>query len=379
MTTGNVHGDDAGRGRRTAGDAGNAPWSRQNLGLKLMFAHRALMADFVLSFLHEYMRMLDLTTLEQLATEQTSTRPDRRFTGTAWRAEERDAARLPGFILVEFQAWIDPEMAERMARYNRGIRLAWVRGPESAGGSDDARKLAGLLPVVLYTGRAQWTASRYRKGESANEVFKEFQPPPRYKLIDLARSRCEDLDGTSVFAVVQQIWRAESLDEVAALWSEMTRRALARGGEGACVAAAAGVLELLEQTEGPAASRHAPKEGRKPTERAAMSLLEERSKEWTRQSFEEGRAEGAKQARAERAAMLLRQAERKFGPEARERLAGVATAGADPAGLARLADWIIDSDTLDELLARVETGPQRTSPETSLGSDGGEAESAEKC
>lgn len=384
MTTENIHGDDAGRGRRAAGNAAGAFWSRHSLSLKLMFAHPALMVDFMLSFLPEYARMLDLTTLGRPKLDLASIRPDRRFTGTVWQAAERAVARLPGFVLVEFQAWIDPEMAEYMARYNRGVRLAWVADAKSAGESDEGPQIAGLLPVVLYTGRAQWTASLYRKGESANEVFKKFQPPPRYKLVDLARSRCEDLDGTSVFAVVQQICRAESLEEVAALWSEMTRRALARGGEGACVATAACVMELLEQTGEPAANRNAAKEGRDRAEQAAILLLEERAKQWNRQWFEKGLAEGAKEARAEQAAMLLRLAEWKFGPEAAEWLAGIATAGAARGDLARLGDWIIDCRTLQELLARVgmapvETEPPRTSAETPRGPDGEEAGSTNVC
>jgi len=88
----------------------------------------------------------------------------------------------------------------------------------------------------------------------------------------------------------------------------------------------------------------------------AMSWVDERWAQWTRYLLEKGE----RRARAEQAAMLLRQAELKFGAEAVEGLAGVGTSGEGPAGLslARLSEWIIDCATLKELLERVENGAE---------------------
>jgi len=111
----------------------------------------------------------------------------------------------------------------------------------------------------------------------------------------------------------------------------------------------------------------------------AMLEVEDRVTAWRRKLLEKGerrgRALGAEEGRAagikegehrgrkkgvkegERRG-LLRIAELKFGPEAMEGLAGVATPDQGPNGLslARLGEWIIDCETLEELLARLENG-----------------------
>jgi len=206
---------------------------------------------------------------------------------------------------------------------------------------------------VLYTGRAPWTASRYLKGEGSGKDWGDLQPRPQYVLVDLSRSECDDLGGKSVFAVVQRLHCAE-LKEVLPLLRELTRRATALGGESACLAAGKFAVELLRplgMTEelGAAIAEAAKGDGEMPE--GVMLELEDGMPTWYRKLIERGRAEGVQEGRV---AMLLRFAKQRFGPEAAERLAGVATAGSGPADLALLSDWIIECGTADELLKRVE-------------------------
>lgn len=65
-------------------------------------------------------------------------------------------------------------------------------------------------------------------------------------------------------------------------------------------------------------------------------------------------AEGAAQARADERALLCRQADRKFGGRAAQRLSARIDGVTDPKRLAEVGDWIIDCGTEAEFLTRTE-------------------------
>ena len=66
----------------------------------------------------------------------------------------------------------------------------------------------------------------------------------------------------------------------------------------------------------------------------------------------EGIAQGRTEARADERALLRRQAGRKFGSRASERLSALIEGVSDPERLAEVGDWIIDCRTEAEFLAR---------------------------
>ena len=70
------------------------------------------------------------------------------------------------------------------------------------------------------------------------------------------------------------------------------------------------------------------------------------------QGVERGVTEGVALARADERARLCRQADRKFGGRAAERLSARIDGVTDPARLAEVGDWIIDCGTEAEFLAR---------------------------
>ena len=74
---------------------------------------------------------------------------------------------------------------------------------------------------------------------------------------------------------------------------------------------------------------------------------------WLAKWREEGRTEG-------RAEVVRRQAARKFGEETAERLAGRLAEVADPERTAEVGEWLLECESGEELLARVE-GLCRTS------------------
>ena len=91
---------------------------------------------------------------------------------------------------------------------------------------------------------------------------------------------------------------------------------------------------------------------RKATTMAQVMTEYERSlEEFGRRRERKGRAEGRTQ---ERTAVLVRQARRRFGAEAGDRLAGLFGTPADAGRLASAEEAVIDCATAEELLRRVE-------------------------
>ena len=88
-----------------------------------------------------------------------------------------------------------------------------------------------------------------------------------------------------------------------------------------------------------------------------VTLLEERVQRWTREWLEEGRAEGMERGLARGLAhergLLCRQASRRFGADAGERLAAVLAEVADPARLEEAGDLIVDCASGEELIGRL--------------------------
>ena len=86
------------------------------------------------------------------------------------------------------------------------------------------------------------------------------------------------------------------------------------------------------------------------------TLLEANLNKWKAGVIQQGIARGMKkgeaQARADQRAQLQRQAGRKFGGGAGERLSALIEGESDPERLAEVGDWIIDCGSEAELLAR---------------------------
>ena len=82
------------------------------------------------------------------------------------------------------------------------------------------------------------------------------------------------------------------------------------------------------------------------------TFYEANAKKWRAGVLQEGIAQGRTEARADERALLRRQAGRKFGSRASERLSALIDGVSDPERLAEVGDWIIDCATEDEFLAR---------------------------
>ena len=84
--------------------------------------------------------------------------------------------------------------------------------------------------------------------------------------------------------------------------------------------------------------------------REAATMLDDKVIDWTMQWREEGRVEGRNEGQA---AVICRQAARKFDPETAERLAGRLAKIPDPERLAEVGEWLLECASGEELLDRV--------------------------
>lgn len=89
-------------------------------------------------------------------------------------------------VLIEHQSRVDPLMAARLYVYTARALEAWCRAHPRE------RRVPAVLPLVLYNGRAPWTASRSLQGlnqlpPDLTDEGRAFLPQLRYGLDDLRR------------------------------------------------------------------------------------------------------------------------------------------------------------------------------------------------
>lgn len=125
-----------------------------------------------------------------------------RYADMVWRV---DGPVAPFYVLVEFQASIDRQMAQRMKVYF-GLLSQDL-------GAQKKRELLDLLPVVVYSGRRKWPSAVQARAD----WLKSYQEGKVYFLID------EDVAGNSVIGEVIRLVRGDSLAEIVT----STRRLLA--------------------------------------------------------------------------------------------------------------------------------------------------------
>ena len=318
---------------------------------------------------------LDFETLTPMPASYVGRDLRQRHGDLVWRIRFRDEGWLYVLLLLEFQATVDAAMSVRMLSYTALLYERLV-----ADGVLRAHKsLPPVLPVVIYNGRAAWTAAVEMSDlvVSGGEALSRYQPSQRYYLLDETRLSDAELPsgnlvssliglektrGRSAFGERLQglieLLRGqddEELREVFATWVTTVLRMPSR-----LRSVAQDPLARLEE---------------------AQTMLEETVQEWTREWVEQGRAEGVEQGRAEgveqgraegveqgraegveqgraegveqERMLLCRLAMRKFDAASGEGLSAALAGVTDPDRLAQVGDWIIECETAADLLARV--------------------------
>ena len=227
------------------------------------------------------------------------------------------------------------------------------------------RKMPAVLPVVLYTGEARWTAPR-EVGELVQPVpavLAAYRPTQRHVVLDARHVGVEDLPESNLVTAVVR------LEQTRTPWDlvEVARRLRRPDDDGLRRVLGRWVREVAESFAPPGEAFGA----ELTLEEVEMTVVE-RAREWSRQLIREGREQGIEQGReqgreqglAHERALLRRMAALRFGAATAERLEEVLAGVADPGRLAEVGEWLVRCETGDEFLARAtaartESGPSK--------------------
>ena len=307
-------------------------------GLKRIFSHARVVEELVRSHLAHWAGALDFATLEPLGTEFFTGGLGRRHADLAWTAGFRDGERRL-LLLIEIQGRPRRDMALRTSVY------ATLAAEKLLERDRELARDPGLLVVealVLYHGDRRWTAPR------RTEDLLGGSGPHRYHLVLPARRRDPD-PGRADFAErmlgLASRWTAGAFArELPAL-----ARALRTFGDDALERRVADTLAAMIPSEWDLAERLKEVMDMDTMTKRFMDSLEEIRLEGVRL----GRRQGRKRGRGEgQAALVLRQAERKFGAAAARQLSLLLEADGGSRRLAEVGDAVVDCATASEFLGR---------------------------
>ena len=273
----------------------------------------------------------------------------------AWRIWRADDPTRSLIVPVEYQSSPDGRMGVRSMEYGLlAHEMEWRHDP-------DADSWLRVLPLVVFSGARKWARENPPWAVRRVRVTDGWPWLPlgaAAVLLDAASHGSDDPHPSNVVASLLSLNVApdadsleRGLDGVAELlWNalppERTRRLIDDLMDWVSVCQPDVTSAMLEST------RRRLKREEQPTMMALARMGIEYPRKLRAEGREQGLAEGREEGLAHERTLLLRLAARKFDAATAKRLKPLVM-GMDTARLADVADWIIDCDTGDDLLARV--------------------------
>uniref|UniRef100_A0A1S7LF79 Transposase n=1 Tax=Magnetococcus massalia (strain MO-1) TaxID=451514 RepID=A0A1S7LF79_MAGMO len=152
---------------------------------KQLFSHQEMIRDLLQGFVHEeWVEKLDFTTLEKVSGSYVTDDLRDREDDVIWRVRWSDRW-LYIYALLEFQSTVDRFMAVRMLVYVGLLYQDLIKSGQIGQGD----KLPPVLPVILYNGKPEWTASKSVADLVATVPggLGRYKPQMEYMLIDEVR------------------------------------------------------------------------------------------------------------------------------------------------------------------------------------------------
>ena len=260
-------------------------------------------------------------------------------------------------LLLEFQTESDPEMLSRflvyLARALQNIRA-------DTGGAGPGIRIVAALPVVVFSGKKPWTAPTDLFEEPADGGLLEASRPRMPCQVLDVRAMARDSEG--VREITMWVALLECNTSEATIWRVIREmREKYRGAEHASLRQALNALVR----EVSATSGVPEEEIRKMTNLAqAEKFWHTGAREFRRKLLQEGEVVGVKKGEAAGVRrgleagrrMALRFAKRTFDADAVAELAAALDEITDPDQFEKIADWIFECDSGEDLLDRVRNG-----------------------
>ena len=309
---------------------------------KRLFSRPRMVRDLLSGFAaRDWSAELDLGSLTPLPASYVSHDLRQRHGDLVWRLRFRDERWLYVVLLLEFQSAVDRSMAVRMLTYTALLYQKLI----AEGVLRLHSVLPPVLPVVIYNGRRPWTvpvdvAELIASGRGAS--LAQYQPSQRYFLLDEGRVGGADLPSGNLVSALIALETNRDRARAPALLGALID--LLRKQDDEDLTAAFGewaAQVLLPRRFGRSVT------GPLPRLEEVRAMLAETVQEWTAEWVEQGREQGQRE-------LLCRQAARKFDAAAASRLAAQLEGVQDADRLAQVGDWIIESETADDLFGRFE-------------------------
>ena len=304
---------------------------------------------------------MDFETLKREPTEGVTDELRRRVQDMAWSVEVVDAGgdRRPLHLLVEHQSTVDHAMVLRFLDYG-SLLYQRLYDADRRKGWREGGEFDTVECVVVYNGEREWSAATSLAGAGGNAGAFD----ARYAVVDMARLAADDsFRGRALWWVA----RLENVDPVRApaLVSELGAW-LASEGESEltkCLDLRVAQLASEWRLSLPSLARYEEvgvmfKERVQRWEaeilqRGVQQGVKQGMERGVKQGMERGVKRGLAQAVVREKALLRRQALRRFGATAAERLAVALDDVGDDDRLTVAFDWIADSVDAEDFLSRI--------------------------
>ena len=340
---------------------------------KRIFSHQIMVRELLDWFVgrlmdgREVVASLDLSKLRRASEQTVGGRPDdlHRFAAdVVWEAPFAESpdpdpkAWLELMLLWEFQRTPDHFMPMRVRNYVDSHHMdAWRARDRRFGATD---RLPPVLPIVIYTGREQWTAAR--------RVIDLVSPEPDgpqepldlssrrsglfagdgYLLLDIQRLSPDDYDNDNAVSLLAEL---TSPPADAARTAQLAVRLIERlAGEDLDLRKV--LVEWVRQESGLDLGVEQMITVNELTPAQRETYVQDRLEPW----WNRLRAEGLAQGRADEREHLVRMAELKFDANTASRLARLIADTDDAGELADVGGWIITCQSGDDLLAQASKG-----------------------
>ena len=343
---------------------------------KRLLTHQRIVKDLLIGFIAPqrpsgWADAFYFETLREGPTENVTDELRRRLGDVVWSIDRRDGSGgvQTLHMVIEHQSSVDYSMPLRFLNYTSLLyqRLYHDRSKWRQSDTADA-----VLHVVVYNGDKRWDAPVTLAGlVERTEQDGAAHLALSYEVLDLVAVRGDDLPRSNLLRWVAEVeqsvqagglpervrelgeWLAEAgepgLTRTFDLWLGALGRKLGvelpsiREYEEASAVLAEKIdrwgAEILEQGI------------QQGVEQGIQQGVEQGIQQGIEQGVEQGVKQGIEQGNERQKALLRRQAERRFGPAAAERLSAVLAEVTDADRLAEAGEWIVDCATTAEFLA----------------------------